>query len=584
MTTITQENVRFNGTLDNAAVLKDDGTNKTLILTDALSAADKARLDAFIAQYGSNPLAASVTGSVSANYKTAVVGANATGLDNVSAATAGKLVVNLGGGKTALSASGLSASVGTAGYQVVNLAPGITGASATGLNGGAAATAGYQSIAWTGLVGSNATGLTNNATAYTATITIDGVAVPVSVVGSAAQTFTTLIAEINTDITGKGTASIVSSTELRVTSATTGATSTVSIVDGTLFAALTGAGAIAPAVAGLAVVSPVTYTAIVTVDGVAKAISISGAAAQTYSTLIVELNADLGSAATASLSGGDLKITSSTYGLTSKVAITAGTLFASLPAVQGIFPAATGDDTSRTYAAVFTIDGSKQVSVRFAGVTGTTIGDVLAELNTDLGANATASLNGGGNLVITSSTTGAKSSVAVADTGSLFCSLTGYAGFTSTAGVSTRQYTLTLDVDGVATTATVTGSDVQTFTTLVAALNAAFGAGTVVIDGNRITFNGASGVATSKVKVVTDNLLRHTSGFINITTLAGASDLVDAMKADRIGAGSVFDLFRVITVGAKPPVANASSLPKAPEFTYFDGTTWRYLKDDSAVN
>lgn len=584
MTTITQENVRFNGTLDNAAVLKVDGANKTLILTDNLSDMDKTRLDAFIAQYGSNPLAAAVAGSASAHYKQTVVGADATGLDSVAASTAGTLTVNLGGGKVAGSASGLSSSVGTAGYQVVNLAPGISGASATGLNGGSAATAGYQSIAWTDLIGANATGLANDATAYTATITIDGVASPVSVTGSAAQTFTDLITAINADITGKGTATIASSTELRVTSATTGATSTVLIADGTLLAALTGAGSIAPAVAGLAATAAVTYTASVSVDGVAKAISISGAAAQTYATLINELNTDLGASAVASLSGGDLKITSASFGLTSAVVITAGTLFTSLPAVQGIFPAAGGDDTSRKYSAVFTIDGTNQVSVQFAGITGTTIGDVIAELNTDLGAAATAALDVNGNLTITSSTTGAKSSVAVADTGVLFCSLTGYAGFTSVSGVEPRTYTLSAEVDGVAKEVSISGSDAQTFTTLLAELNAVFGAGSVVIDGKQITFKGTTGNASSTVKIVKDDLLRHTTGFVNFTTTAGASDLVAAMKAVYMGAGSVFDQFRVITVGAKPPVANASALPKTPEYTYFDGTNWLYLKDDTAVN
>lgn len=75
-------------------------------------------------------------------------------------------------------------------------------------------------------------------------------------------------------------------------------------------------------------VSATTYTATITVDGVAKSISILGSAALTFTTLISELNADLGSAAVASIVSGKLRITSNTVGTTSTVAIAAGTLFA----------------------------------------------------------------------------------------------------------------------------------------------------------------------------------------------------------------------------------------------------------------
>lgn len=115
------------------------------------------------------------------------------------------------------------------------------------------ATAGRQSITWTGLVGASATGLANDATAYTATMTIDGVVKNISVVGSAAQTFTTLIAEINTDLGGDALASIASAQELRVTSDTTGAASTVVIAStGTLWPAVNGYGQIQNTVGGRA--------------------------------------------------------------------------------------------------------------------------------------------------------------------------------------------------------------------------------------------------------------------------------------------------------------------------------------------
>ena len=96
----------------------------------------------------------------------------------------------------------------------------------------------------------SATGLVGGTT-YTATITVDGVAKPISILGSTAATIATLLTELNTDLGASATATFVAaggtlpngtvSTNgaLVVTSATKGATSSVSITDGTLYAAIT---------------------------------------------------------------------------------------------------------------------------------------------------------------------------------------------------------------------------------------------------------------------------------------------------------------------------------------------------------
>jgi hypothetical protein len=67
-----------------------------------------------------------------------------------------------------------------------------------------------------------------------------------------------------------------------------------------------------------------TSGAIITVDGVAKEISIVGSAAQTIATVISQLNADLGAAAIAALVSGKIRITSATIGEDSSVSITDG--------------------------------------------------------------------------------------------------------------------------------------------------------------------------------------------------------------------------------------------------------------------
>jgi hypothetical protein len=84
------------------------------------------------------------------------------------------------------------------------------------------------------------TGLQNNATAYTATITIDGIAKPISLVGSANQYYGNLYANITAQLGGLGACVIDDGNlGLRIKSATTGAGSSAVISDyGTLFPAL----------------------------------------------------------------------------------------------------------------------------------------------------------------------------------------------------------------------------------------------------------------------------------------------------------------------------------------------------------
>jgi hypothetical protein len=88
--------------------------------------------------------------------------------------------------------------------------------------------------------GATPTGLVG-ATTYTASIDVDapGGAIAISVLGSAAQTFTTLVAEINTDLAGAAVAALVGGT-IVITSATTGVASAVVVTDTDLFRSVKG--------------------------------------------------------------------------------------------------------------------------------------------------------------------------------------------------------------------------------------------------------------------------------------------------------------------------------------------------------
>jgi hypothetical protein len=101
---------------------------------------------------------------------------------------------------------------------------------------------GYQTALFSGAITNDGlTGLANNATVYTATITVDGSPFPITVTGSAAQTFFDLTNEINSDLGTVATSFVIDGDAfLTIASASTGSTSTIAIVDGTLFASLTG--------------------------------------------------------------------------------------------------------------------------------------------------------------------------------------------------------------------------------------------------------------------------------------------------------------------------------------------------------
>lgn len=90
-----------------------------------------------------------------------------------------------------------------------------------------------------GLYPGNPTGIPNDGTIYTATITVDGVAKPISVAGSAIQTYQQVVDVLNAQLGGSATVERFEDLlGLNIKSNTTGPNSRVVITYGTLFAAL----------------------------------------------------------------------------------------------------------------------------------------------------------------------------------------------------------------------------------------------------------------------------------------------------------------------------------------------------------
>jgi hypothetical protein len=588
---VTEENVKFDGTLDNAAVLEVNGDVRTLVLWDDLSAADQAVLEEVVDAYGGTlPVAGFTVASQDIVVSPAPVdGLSLTGLEALVAINSGSATIDIGGDKVAGDPSGLSTSAGTAGYQVVNYQPGIVGGDSLGI---VDPTAGSQTVDFGGtIVGANATGLANDATVYTATVTIDGgAAQPVAVTGSAAQTFTTLLAELNTDVTGAEFAIVGG--DLVLTSDTEGTSSTVLITDGTLFTALTGFVDINTAVAGTGVTS---YTASVSIDGVAYPIVVDPLTVSTFTDLLGVINTAIGVNGTASISGGDLRITSASVGLDSKVRITVGTLFPATANYSSLFPPKDGGGAPRNYTAIVEVDGSILLPVSFDGdVPGATFTAVLSELNTDLDGYATASLSGG-NLVITSdNVTGTGSSIRIYDSGFFFSSLADYAGISYVDGRDASSYTLSVkltDDAGVETveTATVIGTDCETYDDLVAALTAEFTADIAVsaVGGLGLLLESeqtpGEGVA---IEVVGGTLLKGLPGSVSVSRPRVSVDsIITVLNERRAPNGSSYlTNLPVKYVGLKPAVPPYT--PHTVDFIYYDSVdeAWKYLDDDTLVN
>lgn len=102
------------------------------------------------------------------------------------------------------------------------------------------ATAGYADILFSGVVGTDTAGLLVVDNPHTCTITIDGTPYPVSINETVDDTLTynDIAGQVQTAIGANGTVSFVGDT-MTITSATTGSSSTVAVVDSNLFVLMT---------------------------------------------------------------------------------------------------------------------------------------------------------------------------------------------------------------------------------------------------------------------------------------------------------------------------------------------------------
>ena len=216
-----------------------------------------------------------------------------------------------------------------------------------------------------------------------------------STAGSAVPTFANLIDSFNVSLKG-ATASLDGNNDLRITNTTPGSTSKITLRDTTsrrLFASLSGYVKINNAVDGTdptngyqrvhldpsstqqtdltGLIAGTTYTATVTIDGVANPVSILGSTATNYNALVVKLESLIGGCTVKFLgSSGKVEIKSNTTGSVSTVSILdTGTnkLFDSLTQYDSIPAGTAGVEATAGYQSV-ELSGTTTLS-SFTGLT-----------------------------------------------------------------------------------------------------------------------------------------------------------------------------------------------------------------------
>ncbi len=309
----------------------------------------------------------------------------------------------VGGDITLTPGSGTS----SAGTQQVDVGGTRVGGDVTGL---VADTAGFADAAISGApAGSVVPGIA--AATYDFDVTIDGGGLQQNTITTAGgEDYDAIAALMSTAVTGGSVAFVGGS--FRVTSATTGTGSAATVAAGTLgsgggdlFAAIDTAATVTTTFPTPTGGTTTVYTAAVVVDGGAsQPISIVGDVAQTYTTLLSELNTDT-TGAVWSIAGGNLLLTSDTTGEDSSIAITDTDLFSTLTTFVAVDAATAG--LSNDGAVIVTATGVPNVTTdKLYNVAGaiiwndidltTVVSDLSPQLGGDLEVNGSSIISAAG--------------------------------------------------------------------------------------------------------------------------------------------------------------------------------------------
>jgi hypothetical protein len=170
------------------------------------------------------------------------------------------------------------------------------------------------------------------------------------------------------------------------------------------------------------------------------------------------------------------------------------------------------------------IDGT-DYPIAITGSAALTYTNLISQINTDIGAVATASLDGNGNLLFTCDVSTANATTMVlTDTGSgttrSWALLTGYV---SIGTATTHNLTATVTIDGGSPQALATQSlQHANYTALIAGLDSQFTGGPLTLTGGNLRITTNSALRTGSVSISDTNLFSSLTGYTSITNTATA--------------------------------------------------------------
>jgi len=280
------------------------------------------------------------------------------------------------------------------------------------------------------VAGGDATGLANDGTEYKMDVDFSAVVNNVNVTGSSAQTYTDLLTEINADLTDMTATLSVDGTQILITADATGV-NTIAITDGTGEALVSTLGAtIGTSTVGTA---SLDYKMTVVMGATTDSVSVAGSSAQTYTTLLAEINTDL-TDITATLSGDGTQIvlTADATGVNT-IAITDGTSEGMIDTLGATIGTSTSGTASLDYKMNVNLSGVDN-AVEVAGSSAQTYTNLLTQINADL-TDVTATLSvDGTKIVLTADNEGANTITITDGTSEAMIDSLGATIGTSTAG------------------------------------------------------------------------------------------------------------------------------------------------------
>ena len=303
--------------------------------------------------------------------------------------------------------------------------------------------------------------------------------------------------------------------------------------------------------------APGSYGATITIDGIPINVFATDVTAPNFTGLLSVINGAIAGAGVATISGGDIVITSNSSGPGSSVSIVdnnfggfIGLLFASTANFSAFLPSVPGS-LAPNFSATIEVDGGTPQLIEDSGSNLQTMQQVLDLINGNV-SGAAATLVGT-EVRITSNITGNSSTVLINDPGGptgLFSNMTNIVTTSNPVGGTSTDYFAEIAIDnGGNQLITVAGDDAQNFAQLLALINQGLsGAEATLAAGNiRITSNSTGATSTVDISS-TPPAPDLFASLANFNTLLPPVDGIDATSfTTEIDTG--FDTTLVTVVG-----------------------------------